>query len=319
MPDPSTFAIIPREMLLVLIAVPVSAAVGFALGLLYERWYHFSAIQKLSKRFEKLFDSVSQSLDKAERACRIYNQHPQSQRLSSRQRQEMEKLTDRLTSGINSIADSCARQSLQEKADRTKQSANSVKRKLKSFQQPDWKLEPVDERTDLPDATAYQANLQQLLAAMQQTDCKSAVLFIKLDHYTRHAKQFGGKTADAFLKKTGSVVLRKLRQDDFITQVTEDLLIAVLPNIQSGELQKLASNARNAVRTHRYINPESDQEVFVTASFSYTKFDETLEKNKTPDQELWDRCQNALAASQKQGRCQLHEMTDLGISRLIAG
>lgn len=315
----SNFAFIPKEMLLVVVAIPVSAAVGFALGLLYERWYHFSAVQRMGKRFEKLFDCVTQSLEKAEQACQIFNQHPESQKLNSSQREAIESLTSKLSGQLNRISQSCANQTLQEKMDRTQQSPKPKKRKLKPFKLPNWELAPADQRTGFPDATAYQANLQQLLVAMQQTDSICAVLFVKLDHYTRHAQQFGATTADAFVKKTGSIVLRKFTQNDLVTQVTEDLLIVIVPDTHPETIQELSNIARKAIRSHRYINPETEQEVFVTASFSYTVFDEALAKDKKPDQELWDRCQNALSVSQKNGRCQLHEMTSSGLSRLVAG
>jgi len=315
---------IPREAIFVIIAVPVSVAVGFAFGLLYERWYNFSAVHRINKRFEKLFEYVSQSLDRAESACRLFNQHPKSRQLDSTQQKKLETRTGKLTAELNRIAKSYrdqtdADQTFRKVTGKMKQSLKPTQQKLHPFQKPEWELTPLDERTGFPDAVAYQKNLQQLLKAMQQTGSKSAVLFIRLDHYTRHVKKYGAGIAEAFLKKTGSVVLRKLRHDDFITQITEDLLIAVVPDVLPESMQKLANEARKAVRLHRYVHPESDQEVFVTASFSYTLFDSTLTKNGIPEQELWDRCQNALAASQKQGRCQLHEMTDSGISRLIAG
>ncbi len=314
-----TLAFISRETVLLLAAIPVSLAVGFALGLLYERWYNFSAVQRMTKRFDKLFLAVSKSLDKAERACRVFNQHPQCRELNPKQRAAMQSLSGKLTGELKQISAACENLADQKKANRSNSSSKPEKKKLKPFHLPDWSLTPKDARTDFPDATAYQSNLELLLAAMQQTDSQSAVLFVKLDHYSRHAQTYGGQTADAFLKKTASIVLRKLRQQDFIAQITDDLLIAIIPDIQSASMQQMAGNARKAVRAHRFINPESEQEVFVTASFSYTMFGELIAKNDSPEQELWDRCQNALAASQKQGRCQLHEMTDMGISRLIAG
>ena len=312
-------ASISYQMLFLVAVIPLSLAVGFALGLLYERWYNFSALQRLTGRFEKLFQSVSKTLEKADRACQIFNQHPQSRQLTSKQRATIGTLGGRLTGELNRIVEACQKQDKNGKTDSAGTKTRTVSKKLKPFRLPDWMLKPIDDRTEFPDATAYQNNLKLLFAAMQQTDIKSAVLFIKLDHYPRHAKRFGCKVADCFVKKAGSILLRRLREEDFLAQVTDDLLIAIVPNIQSNAMQKIANSARQAIRSHRFVNPETEQEVFVTASFSYTMFDETVIRNKEPEQELWDRCQNALAASQKQGRCQLHEMTDLGISRLIAG
>ncbi len=312
-------AFISHQTLFLVAVIPLSLAVGFALGLLYERWYNFSAIQRLSGRFEKLFQSVSKTLEKADRACQVFNQHPQSQQLTPKQRATIEKLGGKLTGKLNRIVEACHNQEKRGKSDGGASKTQTASKKLKPFRLPTWVLKPVDERTGFPDATAYQNNLKLLFAAMQQTDTKSAVLFVKLDHYPRHAKRFGDEVADCFVKKTGSILLRRLRETDVLAQVTDDLLIAILPDIQSKAMQKIAHSARQAIRSHRFVNPETEQEVLVTASFSYTLFGETVIRNKEPEQELWDRCQNALAASQKQGRCQLHEMTDYGISRLIAG
>jgi len=312
-------AFISPQMLLLIAVVPLSVAIGFALGLLYERWYNFAAVQRLTKRFEKLFQAVSNSLEKAERACQIFNAHPQSQRLSSKQQAAMQALTGKLTGELKRMTEACEKQAKPKKTDRPHSIGESTKKKTKPFLLPSWMLTPVDQRTDYPDATTYQSNLKLLFTAMQHTNINSAVLFVKLDHYSRHAKRYGSTTADSFLKKAGSILLRKLREEDFIAQITDDLLVAIVPDIQNNAMQKIADSARKEIRSHRFINPESEQEVFVTASFSYTMFGEAVAKNKEPEQELWDRCQNALAASQKQGRCQLHEMTDLGISRLIAG
>ncbi len=315
-------AFISPQVLLLLAVVPLSVATGFALGLLYERWYHFSAVQRMTKRFEKLFQAVSKSLEKAEKACQIFNAHPQSGSLNSKQRAAMRALTAKLSEELKQMARAC--QVLPAERDSAKlhkasSGSETETKKLKPFLLPKWELAPVDQRTDFPDATAYQSNLQSLFSAMQQTSTNSAVLFLKLDHYSRHASRYGSDTADAFLKKAGAILLRKLREEDFLAQITEDLLIAILPDVQNKAMEEIANRARKAIRSHRFINPESEQEVFVTASFSYTIFSEKVARNNDPQQELWDRCQNALAASQKQGRCQLHEMTDLGISRLIAG
>ncbi len=312
-------AFISHQTLFLVAVIPLSLAVGFALGLLYERWYNFSAIQRLSGRFEKLFQSVSKTLEKADRACQVFNQHPQSQQLTPKQRATIEMLGGKLTGKLNRIVEACQKQEKERTSDGGGSKTQAASKKLKPFRLPAWVLKPVDVRTDFPDATAYQNNLKLLFAAMQQTDIKSAVLFVKLDHYPRHAKRFGSKVADCFVKKAGSILLRRLREMDVLAQVTDDLLIAILPDIQSKAMQKIAHSARQAIRSHRFVNPETEQEVLVTASFSYTLFGETVIRNKEPEQELWDRCQNALAASQKQGRCQLHEMTDYGISRLIAG
>ena len=68
---PFLLAILTPQAIVAVIAIPVSLMVGFAFGLIYERWYHASQLQRTSKRFEKLFAHVSGCLDKTEQACRL--------------------------------------------------------------------------------------------------------------------------------------------------------------------------------------------------------------------------------------------------------
>ncbi len=314
----------PREALALLLGIPLSLGVGFSLGVLYERWYQSARLQTISQRFERLFHHVSECLKRTEETCALLHKKMESRPLTSEQQGQLQSLSQKLNSQLQRLLVRTTGNSVS--ADGTVHSSGKAEpvsreqtKPLKRFRLPVWSRTPHDERTGLPDAVAYEQSLTRLLAAVSPSEVTCGLLFVHLDHYSRHAQRYGVAAADQFVKQAGTQVLRQLRDEDLLCQLSEDLLVALIPGVSRSDLESLAQSARKAIRRFHFSHPETREAVFVTASFGYTLFDRTLVHLPDPLKELEERGQQALRAAQKQGRCQLYEVTASGSSRLIAG
>ncbi|MCA8983211.1 MAG: diguanylate cyclase [Planctomycetaceae bacterium] len=305
---------ISREVLLLGLALPVAAAVGFAFGILYERWYQAAALQRLGKRFEKLFEHTAGLLDRAEKACAMLSartgDHPLLPRQSHRLLVLSQKLAGQLTNLVSRSESS---------ADAAQPETNAIADRNVRSRPLQWIRGNVDAQTGLPDAVAYEQNLRLLVRAGEQAREAHGVLFVQLDQHARLAERLGRVAAAEFLRQISSLVLRQLRETDLLCQVERDLLVAFLPEITRSSLEERAQAARLAIRRHEFVNPETGRSVFVTASFGFTLLGRDIQNAADPLAELRKQAEQALQASRKHGRCQLHEITAAGSSRLVSG
>ncbi len=298
---PISLAVMTREMLGIIVLVPVTLVVGFAFGLIYERWYHASALQRTSKRFEKLFAHVSSCLDQAERACQMLQKQAKSRPLNVQQQSHLQKTCGKLSEHVQQL-----------------NVANAIEKKTKPFRQPKWSQAPADNRSGLPDFTAYQKNLNALAKALEKSTAVAGAIFIKLDHYDRHAKQFSSSIANEFVKQTASLVLRQFRDVDVLCQATDDVLIGLLPEVTSSQIATLADQIRTAVSHKVYVHPETNEQIFVTVTFGCTSFSATDTKLDHFEDLLWERSQLSFRTTQRHGRWQLRQIANDGSVKLIA-
>lgn len=322
-------ASISWETMLLALALPISLAVGFAFGILYERWYQATRLQRLRERFEKLFTHVAGLLQQAERACELLAKQAETQSLTPTQSGRLQTLTDKLAEHFRRLLPgSDSRASATEdgttgfaaQATDSVGSGSPIKSRGKRFVVPTWSREPVDAESGLPGELAFEQNLRKLLQAAEQTSAESGVLVVELDQYSRLENRFGPK-ATHFVCQVTSLVLRRLRECDHLARVREDLLIALLPGISRPELEQRGHAARLAVRQHpfQHPDPEVQDAVFVTASFGILMLEQVQNSGTEPAAHLLELADQALRASRKHGRCQLHEITPIGSSRLIPG
>ncbi len=317
------------ETMLLALALPISLAVGFAFGILYERWYQATRLQRLRERFEKLFTHVAGVLQHAERACELLAKQAETQSLTPAQSGRLQTLSDKLGDHFRRLlpGSDCrgkvAEDSVNGLSKPTSQRVNNggyIKPRGKRFIAPTWSREPVDAASGLPGELAFERNLRKLLQASEQTTVESGVLIVELDQYPRLVSRYGPRATD-FVCQVTSLVLRRLRECDHLARVREDLLIALLPEISREELEQRAHAARNAVRQHEFQHPDPEVQgaVFVTASFGILMLEQVQESGTEPAAHLLELADQAIRASRKHGRCQLHEITPVGSSRLIPG
>ena len=299
---PIPLAVISREMLGIIVLVPMTLVVGFALGLIYERWYYASTLQRTSKRFEKLFAHVAACLDQAERACQMLQKRAQNQPLNVKQQSQLQISCGKLSQHVQQL-----------------NVAKIVEKKSKPFRQPKWSQLPTDDRTGLPDFTAYQQNLTALAKSLEKTSAEAGAIFIKIDHYDRHVKQYGMPAANEFVKQTASQIVRHLRDEDVLCQATDDVLIGLLPQLTSSQMTELADQIRTAVSHKVYLHPESNEQIFVTVTFGCTTFSASETRLDQFEDLLWERSQLAFRTTQRHGRWQLRQIAPDGSVKLIAG
>ncbi|MCG6154874.1 GGDEF domain-containing protein [Rubinisphaera margarita] len=297
-----------REMMLVIILVPLALAVGFAFGLLYERWYQSAALQRASKRFEKLFKHVSGCLDHAERACSLLQRKAAQQKLTPGQTAHLGDARESLMRQMTQLIDSSAAPS----------ATSSPPARRKTFRAPRWSKYPVDSRTDLPDFTAWQQNLKKLNRSLAGTSATCGVIFIQLDHFSRLAQHNGQPAVNGFLRQTASIALRRFRSEDLLCQATDDLLIGLLPDISRDAVRHIADRIRGELRNTLFVHPDTEQQIFVTATFGCTTFTNTDCSLEELQDLLWQRGQSSLRTSPRHGRCQLREVHPDGSIQLIA-
>ena len=313
---PVSWSALTPELLLIAVLVPMAVAVGFACGVLYERWYHARRLSRLATRLEKLFEYATGILTQAEQVCQRLQQPESQQQLTPPQRSRLSTISSQLMQQLGELTGLSATGSGSELSPALNASGAS---RTRSFQSPQVASPSRDERTGLPDAIAYHGYLQALLAALPGTEIHCGVLYVQADQYARLRQRYGTPIANEFVRQIGSQTLRQFRDSDLLFQISDDLLIGVLPDIHRDETERIAQAARRAVRNHHFLHPANNEPVFVTAAFGYALFQAELGAVEHPDQELWRQGQQALQASQKHGRCQLHEITPSGLSRLIAG
>ncbi|WP_013628105.1 diguanylate cyclase domain-containing protein [Rubinisphaera brasiliensis] len=307
-----TLAAVSRSVMLICLLLPIAAATGFAFGILYERWHQGSKLERVRKRFEKLCDHVHSLLNQTERACAALDTQLRSNRLPENEQKRLASASERLSLRLQSLTGKAT--SLKSVVSRALPSAGSSK----TPKPPRWITTPVDPRTNLPDKTAYLRNVDLLQNYVPGDGVESGILYVQLDRYLQHCERLGDDVADAFMRQTAEQVLAQLEEPDVLCQTRSDLLIALLPQ-GGGHIKTVAEAARTAIREGQYLHPHTMEPVFVTASFGYTRVDDNLRNALDMEQAIWHRAQVALQASAKHGRCQLHEVTSAGSSRLIVG
>jgi len=315
-----TLAVWSQSLLLVSLLLPIVGATGFAFGILYERWHQASKLERVRKRFEKLFEHVNALLSQTERACAALDEQLPANRLSDSQKSQLTGTTSRLTQRLQELVETAGSHAVSGVTSVKMAVGKVVPRGTsRSAKPPRWIRIPVDQRTELPDYVAYARNLELLQQyGQKQGPDLMGILYVRLDRYTQHQNRLGEEVANNFVKQTAALVLAQMGKDDVLCQITDDLLVGLLAT-EGASIRTAAEAARKTIRNHQFLHPQTQEAVFVTASFGFTRFDEHLLNARDFEQAIYHRGQVALQASAKHGRCQLHEITPAGSSRLIVG
>lgn len=270
-------------------SLAIALAVGFSAGLLFEKLAVARSFRRASREASRLIQLVTESLDRALRACSLLEKFPNAT-LSSEQSARLDKQRGGLLDSVSRILSKVRPEAI----------TSRPEPKRAGFQM-DWIRAPEDAVLGIPDRAAFDANLAALLVKGAEAQAESGLLLAKIDRFDQLCARFGADGAQQLLRKATVVICKCMRDVDIVCRFSNDTAAVLMPDIDQETGRELASRIFTQIRNHVFRLVESGPEVLVTASFGYTR---CLPLDH-PDLVL-NRAGNALARSQKVGRNQLH-------------
>ncbi|MDA1013095.1 MAG: diguanylate cyclase [Planctomycetota bacterium] len=272
------------------IVVLLSAAVAsFMAGVLFERRSVERTIQNARQSIGRLFSIANQQLNRAAASCSALERLPEIT-LSPSQRELFVDRQSRLGESLKRILDR-ARETMPLKNAKLGGKSVAVQ----------WVNEPLESGVELPDRSAFEANLLQLLEACRSNNASGGVGLIRIDQLERIATRFGEERLHEIRRLVAEIVASVLPESSCQCVFADDTFAVLQPNIDTTELIGFADKIRQSVRTHQFRSEETGVEILVTASFGFC----ALAGNESPAM-LRSRCTEALARSAHRGRNQLH-------------
>ncbi len=269
-----------------LVGFLMTCGLSFLGGIMYEKWYLASALHRASKKLSQMVDHVNLTIQTATQACHHLAKFDQSQ-LSSQHINRLLKTHDDLLSAFDSIVTPELKASLLPKKETPPPTLV-------------WQLQPADERTHLPDHSALELNLLNILQHTSSTQ-PSSLLLIQIDKFAQLASRYGHPEGDFLLQTLGKLLMGQSREEDLVCHSSDDLFAIIMPGAELTIARNIADQIRHAVRSQRFHLSNGQREILMTASFGLT----SLSKTDTPTFAL-QRASDALRHSQRQGRNQLY-------------
>jgi diguanylate cyclase (GGDEF)-like protein len=275
----------------------LAAASGFGAGFACARWSDRRAFQRARTGVNRLFQTVLESIDGARDLCRLLERYP-GKFLQTDQMAQLEKRQGGLLEAISRIVD------------RHADTPEPEPEALVECPPPpspvitprlNWLRNPVDPNTDLPDRSAFDANLKSLVEVCRAGEGVGSLLLIRVDKMSALAARYGQANLDKLLRRMAMVVCRASRDDDLVCRCNPETLGVLMPGIDLEAATRLGKVIRDSVRSAQFRIEETGPEVLFTASFGCTvcRPDENAEL-------VFDRAMDALTKSQRLGRNHLH-------------
>lgn len=165
----------------------------------------------------------------------------------------------------------------------------------------EWKRQPCDPSTQVPDRSTLEENLKRLLAISKANQQPAGVLLVSVDKADHLHRRFGAEVAQALECRLAAVLIKAARHEDLVCQAGPHTFAVLMPAVSPLEGARLAERLRSAVREHRYRSVEFGVEALVTASFGFAAC-----LPGDPHTLVLDRANAALIKSRHCGRNQLH-------------
>lgn len=165
----------------------------------------------------------------------------------------------------------------------------------------EWKRQPCDPSTQVPDRSTLEENLQRLLANSKANQQPAGVLLVSVDRADHLYRRFGAEVAQALECRLAAVLIKASRHEDLVCQAGPHTFAVLMPAVSPLEGARLSERLRSAVREHRYRSVEFGVEAIVTASFGFAAC-----LPGDPHTLVLDRANAALIKSRHCGRNQLH-------------
>jgi diguanylate cyclase (GGDEF)-like protein len=291
----------------IIASVMLALGLGFLAGVTYANRATDRGIRKASKTLTSLYALVLDSLENSRRIVALLESFPKVS-LTKEQVDQLDTkrgfLTDMMGRLIGTQRDALAKQV--ETQAKPKPKSKPIKLT--------WQRGTFDAHTNLPDRTAFDVNLAQMLDAGSRAEVPSGLLQIRIDRIDQLKSRFGIAGSDAFVKDLAAVMSQSVREQDLACRLAPDLFAILLPNVDAESGRKLSQAVRNAVRVHNFRTHDGGPEVLVTASFGFTP----CPPHDSPEAAL-TRSGDALAQSARKGRNQLHAYEGEAVVHCAAG
>src|SRR5262245_12854659 len=182
----------------------VAVASGFAAGFACARWSERRAFERARNGVAQLFQTVLKTLDGAREVCGLLEKHP-GQFLRPDQTTQLEQRRGGLVEALSRII-------RRHRPDPPESAAEQPPPPARI----NWLRSPVDATNELPDRSAFEANLKSLLELARATGKDSGLLLIRVDKMTGLVSRFGQSSADQLLKRLAGLVCRSVHDDDLV-------------------------------------------------------------------------------------------------------
>lgn len=250
------------QWLILIVATSLSMTVcGFIVGVIYQRWHAAHAWDRAARKLSKMLSLVDKSMLEAEEACERLSGIPRSQ-LSDPQKttlldrfQSLQQTLEQMPERLGGLATQVG----------TQFEGAPIAKKRKELA---WVREPIDERTNLPDYSAFEANLTTLLESVSDS-LHGGLLFVQIDKFDTLRRRIGDAEADVQTNFLAKLVIRNSSDEDLICQCSDHLLAVLLIDHEETNGQQRAESIRKAIRAHRFRHSQTGDEILMTASFGY--------------------------------------------------
>lgn len=271
----------------IVVALGVAVATGFVSGLMASPWLQQWALRRAHSRVEQLCDRVLKDLERSQQACQLLTTAALSH-LPAAQIMRFDTVREDLTGLLNELSSSM-------------RSAEEKSRKPPKTIRLDWVRTPIDPDTSLPDETAFQANLNQLLETGARASQPSGLLLLQIDKADQLRFRVGAAGVAKLRNRLAGLVVRSVADTDLVCSLERDQFVILMPARWPLDAIRQAQQIRTAIREHRFRIGEDTPEILVTASFGFS-----AALPAEPAALVLDRARDALERSRAAGRNQLH-------------
>lgn len=273
---------------------------GFWAGVLCAPYLQELALRRAAKQIQRLAQIVTGELERAVRISRLLDRSA-STPLDQTRWQQLDALRSQFNDVWSRLSE---RQQKSSSAPATRPSETAVGELV-------WERTPVDPLTSLPDRTAFDQNLKQMLATAAAASQAAGVLLVRVDKAEQLMLRYGPTAATHLQSNMATLVAQSVRDTDLVCRLGADLFAVLLPDVSPLDGARFAETIRAAVRDHRFYLEDDGPAVLLTASFGYAVCLPT-----DPPSLILDRAGEALDKSQATGRNQLHVHD--GVQRVLS-
>ncbi len=164
----------------------------------------------------------------------------------------------------------------------------------------EWNREPLDAETELPNRSAFEANIE-IFRAQTKNAPLGGVLFISLDDAVRLRKRVGEGNYRNVCQSVARVLCRAGRELDLACRIDGETFALLMPDPDPHDALDHANAVRDTFRKHPFRLGPDGPECLVTASFGFTPVLASDESRL-----IMDRARAAVSRSRRWGRNRLH-------------
>ncbi|MFK7777222.1 MAG: diguanylate cyclase [Gimesia sp.] len=288
------FALSNEILLCFGVGVLIAVVLGFTAGYIIGKGAPTRDFRRARKHIQNCFQHVKEALDTAQSACLLLENFP-GMMLTKEQSNELNNKRTSLLDLINRVIERKVSDQVQSPAAIIQEKATA-----QEFPPMQWVFQPEQTHLKLPNASAFEANLEMMLLAGTSTELTSGLMLVQMNQYEQLKERFGIMAPVKFMKTISRLILHKVRDEDVTCIWNSDTLAILFPGVSSNEGQTHAEIIRDAIRHHHFRLETNSSEVIVTASLAYL----TCEPGDSAELVL-ERGLHALTKSQKKGRNQL--------------